>query len=496
MARRIGFIAVLVAAFAGLASLPVAAQSGRTFYIDYVSGSNSNTGTQAAPWKTHPYMQSSAACTGSGSAPAYSHQAGDRFLFKGGVSWPAACFQMLISSGGTSVAVDYYGADVTWFSGGSFTRPLFDLNYAVPSGDYVVQSGSGVGYLTFDNLEIAHQSIQGNGASFPQGCGMQFINGNRNGVTVKNSFLHDWVTNANMGSGFGGSCAGGISFANLVDNVEISDANGYGYINGTKTNQPWGGGCVNCIEVRNSKLHDGWVGCFTVNSCHDNEFYHIYQNSLAIANLSHTQVIEDDNPCNGPYMMSSLVYNNVVHDNHAGVNIFVKYNSIIYNNVMWNNTNNYQINLCTSSADSSSQVGYVVNNTLQCNSACVGTGSTFQGTLNLINNHYVTNGDPLCFNKQSCGTVTLKQSNNVTMSVAQANSQGYTALNRYQPTQATGGTVNAGMGLNNMCSGALTSLCTDILGISRGSQWNAGAYEFAGLSSKPNAPTALSAVVQ
>ena len=89
-------------------SSPVVAQSGRTFYIDYANGSNSNPGTQTSPWKTHPYMNNVSACTG-GSAPAYAHAAGDHFIFKGGSTWPAACFQMTIISGGTAGAVDYYG---------------------------------------------------------------------------------------------------------------------------------------------------------------------------------------------------------------------------------------------------------------------------------------------------------------------------------------------------------------------------------------------------
>ena len=69
MVRRTHFIAVaLVTALIGFTSLPTTAQSGRTFYIDYASGSNSNPGTKASPWKSHPYMQAGAGCTGSGTA--------------------------------------------------------------------------------------------------------------------------------------------------------------------------------------------------------------------------------------------------------------------------------------------------------------------------------------------------------------------------------------------------------------------------------------------
>src|SRR5689334_2601559 len=56
MVRRIYVIAfTLVMASIGFISGPAAAQTGRTFYIDYASGSNSNPGTKTSPWKTHPY---------------------------------------------------------------------------------------------------------------------------------------------------------------------------------------------------------------------------------------------------------------------------------------------------------------------------------------------------------------------------------------------------------------------------------------------------------
>ena len=66
--------------------------SARIFYVDYQSGSNSNSGTKEQPWKTHPYMNYQGApiwgpvWSGTG----YSHVAGDRFIFKGGVTWPSA----------------------------------------------------------------------------------------------------------------------------------------------------------------------------------------------------------------------------------------------------------------------------------------------------------------------------------------------------------------------------------------------------------------------
>lgn len=63
--------------------------SASTYYIDYAPGMNGFEGS-------------------------YSHTAGDRFVFKGGVTWPVSCFQMRIAAGGSSDSVrDRYESDQT-----------------------------------------------------------------------------------------------------------------------------------------------------------------------------------------------------------------------------------------------------------------------------------------------------------------------------------------------------------------------------------------------
>src|SRR5438477_7112233 len=307
--RRMKLIFELVTVFFAFASFPAAAQSGRTFYIDYASGSNGNSGaSKSAPWKTHPYMQITAACTG-GSAPAYSHQAGDHFVFKGGVAWPAACFQMTIQAGGTSSAQDYYGVDQTWFTGASFTRPIFDLQQQVPAGassrNAVVYGNS---HVTFDNFEVKNQAIATNtllGATaafdfYGSSCG-DFV-----GAVVKNSYIHDFMTNSTISSSFVPQYeAGGIIGCGVtVDHVTIDDTNGFGFnATGNKVFEGIGGTCVNCQEVKNSRFIHTMGACFTVPSCHDSEFTGIMQAPWDTntptgfaplgTNRPHTQVIED-----------------------------------------------------------------------------------------------------------------------------------------------------------------------------------------------------------
>ena len=54
-----------------------------TYYIDFVGGLNTNSGlSKTAAWKHAPAM--------AGFNGSYTHHAGDRFIFKGGVTWPSS----------------------------------------------------------------------------------------------------------------------------------------------------------------------------------------------------------------------------------------------------------------------------------------------------------------------------------------------------------------------------------------------------------------------
>jgi hypothetical protein len=277
-------------------------------------------------------------------------------------------------------------------------------------------------------------------------------------------------------------------------NSTISDDNGYMQYAGSRLNNGFGGACGNCSEVSGSTFHGGWAACFSVYACHDSQFYGITQNTAANVAGVHTQVVEDDGGGGG-----ERVYNNIIHDNHpVGVTIYQCATASIYNNVLWNNSNR-QIAVSGACHDNSSgAVLNVYNNTVDCSNGtpCFGTDvkGTLLGTVNLKNNHWITNGAPV--NNSSLIT-TFNQSNNLTMNTSMAASQGYSSANAYKPMTSTGGTVNAAISLSTLCSSALQSLCEDRLHNPRLTSWDAGAYEFgAQSSSKPNQPTSLTAIVQ
>ncbi len=126
-----------------------------TYYIDYLSGKDSNNGTSSStPWKQCPGMN--------GFAGTYSHSAGDVFVFKGGVTWPSSSLPLTIANSGSCSACnlssdtstcDKYTIDKTWYSGSSWTRPTFDGGHTA-SGIY-----AGIGkaqYIIIDNIKIVN----------------------------------------------------------------------------------------------------------------------------------------------------------------------------------------------------------------------------------------------------------------------------------------------------------------------------------------------------
>lgn len=465
------------------------AQSGRTFYIDYTPGvgSNSNNGTsKSMPWKTHPYMQSGASCTVSGSAPIYSPVAGDQFIFKGGVTWPPACFTMFINSGGTSSAQTYYGVDKTWFVGTAWTRPLWDMNHVVVQN--VVWANSGVtGYLTFDNIEIAHQGI-------PLVAGEDqaafFLFFGHTGTILENMYIHDWTTtgrvhvstspsdpNQNISYDDGGIFSSNNtrgSNPSLINSI-ISDQNGWFFNSaGTQIFGGWGGACMECNTISGSTFHDVSAACFDHLVCHDSLFYNI--DAVSIGNYDggingiHTQAIEDDGGG------TSVNYNNYLHDINAGVTVLICAGSSFYNNVITNTRNGqYPLFIDTNGCNSTATATELIyNNTIdgtEAGGGCVELGRVGAtiGTVIMKNNIFITPGG-FCTVLQNATITSFTNSNLAQMGASEANANGFTENTLYFPTQSDSNVVGQGANLSSSCSGNLLALCSD----AEGAPWFGG----------------------
>ncbi len=529
MRRALAFLIFLTLA-------PLAqAQTHRLFYVDYAGGLNSNAGTSTgSPWKTAPPMNHGGSCD-SGGPSGYAHQAGDQFVFKGGSTWPSACFQMTIPAG-SSTAQDYYGVCVSnadfasetnlqhgsvndspcangtsWPSSG-WTRPIFgagDLNLgtaqtanggsliaSVNPGTSCFNQSPTIGYITIDNIEMAAWgiSILPNAAA----CyGPAILLGGSNsftagpGTLVENMYIHDYVVNTNGSSncvavsGGGGCPPYGIVYgAALFRNSIVNDQNGYYFIAGVKKFGNLSGGCAGCGEAYGNHISYGYIGCSSVGSCHDSEFDHI-QGGLDFA--LHTHVLYED--ATSGFQTAFSAYNNAVHDNSPGLLLDMYYHSSIFNNVFWNNGKSpiklYQCppGVGGTCQDSTSQVGYVANNTINGlttpdndPAACYSwdASSAGLGTLNWYNNICI----PGSAGVGGFSVATINGSaTNYTMGSTEATTFGFVPANKLKPSSPDSNTVAQG---TNLTSFGIAALDKD----TNGAAWFGGSY-----ISRPGSPT-------
>lgn len=435
-----------------------------TYYIDYSSGSDANAGTSTgAPWQRHPYMN--------GFSGTYTHAAGDHFIFKGGVTWPAACFPLTQNAGGSAGNSDYYGFDVTWYSGGSWSRPLFDMNYASISsnGGMVLLQYP---YVTLDNFEICHLTI---GAEYVYLVYIKWIAN----VLIKNCHIHGWVTNTGADGLMGGVANpgpltnGGTTV--ILDNCEVENSENASLANASC------GACIRGIPViqNGSRIHDN---CQLVDFCADfngSYLYNAFGNSIS-GGTYHTNGLYHD-----PGMMgvaTGYIRNSYIHDVYGGANsaypnISYSSDTYIYNNVIYGAmTSQGAINLDPYYASGGSC--YIWNNTIvpdySSGLAAIHLSSRTNkiNVLAIDNTHLIATNTPLT--DAGIGDVTTLNvgTHNLTQTPAVASGQGYTLASLYGPTSA-GSTIDAGTSE----AGYFT---TDILGTVRpqGSAWDIGAYEY------------------
>ena len=126
-----------------------------TYYVDFVGGADTNNGTSTAtPWKRVRGM------TGvTGVAAAATIAGGDTIVFKGGVTW-TACYPWVPVGGSSSMVT--YTVDLSWFTGASWSQPVFDqqgagTHYAVNA----LMNKTGGGYLTFNRLQFYRCGVLG-----------------------------------------------------------------------------------------------------------------------------------------------------------------------------------------------------------------------------------------------------------------------------------------------------------------------------------------------
>jgi hypothetical protein len=470
-------LSILLILFISLSIYP------RKLYVDFAGGADASLGTSTgAAWKHHPYMQG---WTGS-----YTHAVGDSFILKGGVTWPNACFPMNIATGGSSTPRDYYGIDKTWYTGGSWARPIFDMQGSQTAStnrvlNLTIDAASNI---YFDKIEITGFYWSG-AQSWGNGV-IVFYTRNKN-LTFDSLYIHSWShdTYAN------GTLDGMHVFLGYTSNpgdsnITIENCEMSGLPNGTTSGIGIYGGC-SCVQ--NCLIHDmanGLIvipgGTLAINSIvHNNTMYNLNESYDPTQHM------------NGYYIMGAgYCYNNILHD-VIGAGVMPYYispgfggtsedNIYFYNNIAYNiSSNNAGMVIDCESGNYSGTV-YVLNNICTGNNsgtgACLTVVARATDTVNaafIQNNHWITtSGSPVLYNSMpSYGMIkTVTINHNLTMTPTTATTQGYIAGNNYAPTSGSNSTVDAGTS-----EAALSPVDTaDILGVHRpqGAGWDIGPYEY------------------
>lgn len=165
--------------------LQAAGSTARTFYVDFAGGSDSNNGTsKSTPWKHAPGMTG---CGGVCHSTAL--VGGDTVIFKGGVTWTGS-FQWDISGGASSMVA--YTTDHSWFSGVSWSQPVFDDQSAVPptgpSGGMVNGQTS---FITLNDLKFVNCGAPG---VFADDECLVFPNVHDIAITNCTFQTHNWIS--------------------------------------------------------------------------------------------------------------------------------------------------------------------------------------------------------------------------------------------------------------------------------------------------------------
>jgi hypothetical protein len=461
----------------------VAFSDAATYYIDYSNGSDANNGTaESSPWQRAPGMN--------GFAGTYTHQAGDHFIFKGGVTWPHNVFVWTIGNSGTAGNPDYYGVDQTWYTGSSWARPIFDAGgSANPS--YQMINMAYTSYITIDNFEFTN--FYWNKTSESEGIYMSMIfsTGGSNHL-VENSYFHNWSHSPCTSNDGEGNCTDGTGSSDALCIVCVGDSLTDKALNDIFDGSPNGtdsGAASTFIFIENSiarNMSNAFLpGCGLT----PGNLSQISGNQIGPINTSYSGAHENAIETNGGAGSCSptLIFDNVIQ-NVVGVTILEGNASgdlvYIYDN-LFINPNSVPISL--DGRDTSNyHEAHIYNNTIVgAGGVCVGAGPSWQ-YLDYENNHCMAlydgvGTDGVWFGTPSAPPTTYINRYNLYQSPTQATADGYTLSNNYRPTSSTSPTVGAGVNLSSLGQTNYPSIDSDFLGNPRPtiSAWDIGAYEYA-----------------
>lgn len=468
----------------GILGCAVTAEAANPFYIDFAGGSDSNDGlTTTTAWKHAPGMTGvtgvpAAINTNVDGGTCHDGNAGCnysdyQFIFRGGVTWDHTAFQWVIRLYGTSGHPVYFGVDMTWYSGASWTRPIFDAG-GTSSGTICDPQilMAPVPYIVLDNFENINifWDQRCDTGSFPANA-TAFIFYNTSGhEEVKNMYVHAW-SHGTIEAGTKEQC---WLMLGSTEGIDITSSAHDNVFDGTESLTPthsgsdsWGGFDTSCsaffggppILYNNYMLYvdQGQVSSAPVS---------FYQNTCHFTGFDFARTVQDiHDQCyetnGGPEF---YFYNNFLDQVSTGIAIELEplqgTITYAYNNVIVGVENSGNMLNCNHPANL--MVGgtcKIWNNTIHNDSAinAVLSCSSFMDACLYQNNHLI--GDHFTV----CPTPGVGCTENYTLNqtTATATSQGYTSGSTfpYDVTSMAGGTVGAGVDLSSNCMGLLSSLC-------------------------------------
>lgn len=454
------------------------AASGRTYYIDFEAGSDSNDGTASvAAWKRHPFM------AGWGGGSKYVHSPGDRFIFKGGVVWTADAFPLTIPVGGVDGNPDYYGIDKAWHNGDAWSRPVFDGEgkasemIAISTGSHIVLDGIEGRDLVFNSA---------------WGVGIITIYGTPRHITIRNCFLHKWTVNDSIHNddAHGGVIVNtrNIPVGIVIDECTISNSE----YSAVKNN---GTAVLNVRTVRNSTIHDVTTAILFAGEVYNNHIYNINHPNPSFDPNHHTNLMYV--AAQSSISPFQYVYNNVIHDIASGTGIYMEpcwgdtshgyVTQFVYNNIVFNAYNGGGGIVSVDPESGAGPCGkvYVYQNTLQMpdesqigmvRSLANHNGVNQIGTLVTRNNHYIgPHGE------WDVGLARHWSSrNNLQMSNSEATAAGYHAGNCFRPTTGTSATVDKARAVRCTACPGIDKDISGVVARGYGAGWDIGAHEWSG----------------
>jgi hypothetical protein len=459
----------------------------------------------------------------------------------GATTSPATGGPLTINKGGSSGSPLYYGIDPTWYSGSSFSRPVF-------TGDNAT-STSFPASCSYDNSSLGTFVTIGSSASYVildgiESTGRCWSSGTPNVVQTTNSshyiymerwYVHGWTTpKTSTDSSYAwwdqsGNQDFDIVALNVVDGND-SSAGTLGSTNcqyaGYGTNSPcYSGGAIyeGAYTVWGNVFQHLSNVAVTLNTVkwHDN-----FVNNLVVTYQNGGQHTNCNNEITNVSGSNNYFYNNLTTNVRATECYYlsVSAGNTIYgfNNIYWGNMN-YAIGSAPSgctflnlTSSSGSATLYWINNTMD---SAGGNGGGCQLRFSEANSPlFAWNGTAYFENTQAIGytsfsslfttdsSATLTANDNggqLYQTESVANGQGYTSSNNYAPTSTSGASYHTGNNLSSICASIPDSFaataCTngssggvsEIAGWGgevanysataanpRGSSWDAGAYQY------------------